>query len=43
MKICKNGFIESNLHARQVDILFENEKNQYIILLLDPTFTKKMV
>ena len=35
MKICKDSFIESDLHARQVDILFENEKNQYIILLLE--------
>ena len=35
MKICKDSFIEKDLHARQVDILFENEKNQYIILLLE--------
>ena len=35
MKICKDSFIENDLHARQVDILFENEKNQYIILLLE--------
>ena len=35
MKICKDSFIENDLHARQVDVLFENEKNQYIILLLE--------